>query len=403
MSQATDQQLIFTVNSGSSSIKTALFSATLEQEIPTLLGRGKVEGIGVRPKVRISLADGKEISNIDFPLQQVPDQQAAFRLVTLMVQSGLRGELPVVVGHRIVHGGQEFTAPLAIDQGVLAKLHALEPMAPLHQPYNLAPIQAGLDDYPQVLQVACFDTAFHAQRNELSQLFGLPYELFQQGIRRYGFHGLSFEYISHQLARRFAKLAKGKLIIAHLGNGSSVCALDGGHSQEVSMSFSVLDGLPMGSRVGALDPGAVLHLLKLGEDAGSLEKLFYKESGLLGISGVSSDMRSLHESGEPRAELAIAFFAYRVAQEIGRQLITLGGLDALIFTAGIGEGDADLRRRVVNHLAPVLGLKLDEAANRSNAECISSADSARAILVIPTDEESMIAEHAWRIYREQSV
>lgn len=394
-------ELIITVNAGSSSIKIGLFAGQPGQDSPVLLSRGKLDGIGLRPRARVALADGSPVSDIEFPPEQAADMQAAFRLVSLALSSGLRGQRPALLGHRVVHGGSLFSTPTLVDAGVLQQLRSLEPLAPLHQPYNLAPIQAALDDSPELPQVACFDTAFHTGRSELSQLFGLPYALYQQGIRRYGFHGLSFEYVSQRVAERAPELAAGKLVIAHLGNGSSLCAVDAGRSVEVSTSFSALDGLPMGSRCGALDPGVLLHLLDKGEDARSLERLLYRDSGLLGISGVSSDMRSLRASDQPRAQLAIDYFAYRIAQEIGCLAVSLGGLDALVFTAGIGEKDAALRTRVVQYLTPLFSLRLDQAANQGNAERISSADSAGVVLVIPTDEESMIAHHAWRLYREQ--
>ncbi len=393
-------ELIVTVNTGSSSIRIGLFSGHREQDQPTLLARGKLDGIGIRPRLKAALADGTPLSDIEFPPEQVPDMQAAFRLVALALGSGLRGERPALIGHRVVHGGNLFMAPTLVNRSVLEQLRTLEPLAPLHLPYNLAPIQAVLDDTPEQPQIACFDTAFHAGRDELSQLFGLPYALYEQGIRRYGFHGLSFEYVSQRLQEEAPEIADGKVVIAHLGNGSSLCGIEHGRSVEVTTSFSALDGLPMGSRCGALDPGVLLHLLALGEDAQSLEDLLYHRSGLLGISGVSSDMRTLRASQEPRARLAIDYYAYHIAQEIGRMAASLGGLDALVFTAGIGEKDAELRAQVVARLARLFDLRLDKAANQVNAVRISTADSARAMLVIPTDEESMIARHAWRLYRE---
>lgn len=249
---------------------------------------------------------------------------------------------------------------------------AASTLAPLHQPYNLAPIQTILDDSPELPQVACFDTAFHAGRSEVSQLFALPYAFYEQGVRRYGFHGLSFEYISLRLAEVAPEVAAGKVVIAHLGNGSSLCAIEGGRSVEVTTGFSALDGLPMGSRCGALDPGVLLHLLAQGEDENSLQELLYHRSGLLGISGISSDMLTLRASQDARARLAIDHYAYRIAQEVGRMAACLGGLDALVFTAGIGEKDAELRAQVVQQLAPLFDLRLDDKANRRHAERISS-------------------------------
>ncbi|TBU95385.1 acetate/propionate family kinase [Phytopseudomonas dryadis] len=392
--------LILTVNAGSSSLKIGLFTGRRGEAEPALLARGKLDGIGVQPRLRLTRADGSNIHDSAFDAQQVGDMPAAFRQLYQALGEYLGDRRPTLIGHRVVHGGADFSAPLRIDAAVLARLRELEPLAPLHQPHNLAAIQVVLDSQPELPQVACFDTAFHAGRSLLSQLFGLPYALYEQGIRRYGFHGLSFEYISQYLQQRHPELAAGKLVIAHLGNGSSLCAVDGGRSVEVTTSFSALDGLPMGSRCGALDPGVLLHLLARGEDARSLEHMLYHQSGLLGISGVGSDMRSLRASSAPRARLAIDYYAYRIAQEIGRLAVSLGGLDTLVFTAGIGEKDAELRHQVVTHLAPLFGLRLDAAANGRHAERISSRDSARPILVVATDEESMIARHAWRLYQE---
>ncbi|MCL6692400.1 acetate/propionate family kinase [Pseudomonas sp. R3.Fl] len=392
---------ILTVNAGSSSIRIGLFTGHPGHEAPTSRARGKLDGIGIRPRLQVALADGTHLLDRTFPADQVADMQAAFRLVDLALANGLRGEQPALISHRVVHGGGLFNTPVRIDREVLAQLRAFEPLAPLHQPYNLEPIQAVLDDMPGLPQVACFDTAFHAGRSELSQLFALPYQLYEQGIRRYGFHGLSFEYVSLRLAEVAPEIARGRVVIAHLGGGSSLCGIKGGCSVEVTTGFSALDGLPMGSRCGALDPGVILHLLARGEDAQSLEELLYRRSGLLGISGVSSDMLALRASQEPRAQLAIDHYAYRIAQEVGRLAASLGGLDALVFTAGIGEKDAELRAQVVEGLALPFDLRLDMEANRRNAECISSIDSARPLLVIATDEESMLARHAWRVYQEK--
>ncbi|ELF6204775.1 TPA: acetate/propionate family kinase [Pseudomonas putida] len=389
---------ILTINAGSSSLRIGLFTAQPGQDQPILLARGKLDGIGTRPRLQASRADGTPLLEQEFPVEQVADMPAAFRLVALELTKNLSGDPPSLISHRVVHGGAVFSAPQRVDSELLAQLREFEPLAPLHQPYNLAPIQAILDDSPDLIQIACFDTAFHSGRSQLSQLFALPYPLYQQGIRRYGFHGLSFEYVSRRLKEVAPELANGKVVIAHLGNGASLCAIEGGRSIEVTTSFSALDGLPMGSRCGALDPGVLLHLLANGENAQSLEKLLYHRSGLLGISGVSSDMRTLRTSQEPQALLAIDYYAYRIVQEVGRLAASLGGLDALVFTAGIGEKDAELRAQVIERLAPLFDLHLDEQANRQHAERISSAKSATALMVIPTDEESMLARHAWQLH-----
>lgn len=400
MSPAQDE-LIVTVNAGSSSIKTGLLAGRQGEEQPRLLARGKLDGIGVVPRLQIVMADGTVVRDVAFAPEHVADMKAAFQQVYSALKEGLHNRPPALLGHRVVHGGMDFSAPVRVDPAVLARLETLEPLAPLHQPHNLAAIKAALEHNAHLPQVACFDTAFHAGRSEMSQLFGLPYALYEQGVRRYGFHGLSFEYVSQRLIDRAPELASGKLVIAHLGNGSSLCAIEAGRSVEVTTSFSALDGLPMGSRCGALDPGVLLYLLDQGMQVRDLETLLYRQSGLLGISGVSSDMRKLRASDDPRATLAIDFYAYRIAQEVGRLATCLGGLDALVFTAGIGEKDAALRAQVLQHLAPLFGLRIDDAANQCNAERISSTASTRAVWVIPTDEESIIARHAWRVYQDQ--
>ena len=394
-------ELIVTVNAGSSSIKTGLFSGRRGEDQPRLLARGKLDGIGVAPRLQVVMADGTIMQDTSFEPEQIANMQAAFQQIYRVLEEGLQDRPPVLIGHRVVHGGMDFSAPVRVDHTTLARLKTLEPLAPLHQPHNLAAIHAALEHDPQLPQIACFDTAFHAGRNEISQLFGLPYALYEQGVRRYGFHGLSFEYVSQRLIDKTPELATGKLVIAHLGNGSSLCAIEAGRSIEMTTGFSALDGLPMGSRCGAVDPGVLLYLLGQGISVDELEKLLYRQSGLLGISGVSSDMRKLRASNEPRAALAIDYYAYRIAQEVGRLATCLGGLDALVFTAGIGEKDAELRAQVLQHLAPLFGLQLDDAANRRNAELISGTSSTRSVWVIPTDEESIIARHAWKLYQEQ--
>lgn len=324
MSPAQDE-LIVTVNAGSSSIKTGLFAGRQGEEQPRLLARGKLDGIGVVPRLQIVMADGTVVRDVAFAPEHVADMKAAFQQVYSALKEGLHNRPPALLGHRVVHGGMDFSAPVRVDPAVLARLETLEPLAPLHQPHNLAAIKAALEHNAHLPQVACFDTAFHAGRSEMSQLFGLPYALYEQGVRRYGFHGLSFEYVSQRLIDRAPELASGKLVIAHLGNGSSLCAIEAGRSVEVTTSFSALDGLPMGSRCGALDPGVLLYLLDQGMQVRDLETLLYRQSGLLGISGVSSDMRKLRASDDPRATLAIDFYAYRIAQEVGRLATCLGG------------------------------------------------------------------------------
>jgi acetate kinase len=297
------------------------------------------------------------------------------------------------LGHRVVHGGQHFIAPIRLDRAVVEQLKTLVPLAPLHQPHNLAPIEMALAQTPDLPQVACFDTAFHRSNSEVAQLFALPYELYEAGVRRYGFHGLSYEYIASVLPTLAPRAAAGKTVVLHLGNGASACAMQGGRSVASSMGFTALDGLPMGTRCGSVDAGVLLYLMdQRGMDARAIEKMLYQQSGLLGLSGLSSDMRVLLASDAPRAKLAVDVFVYRIQREIGSLAAALGGLDALVFTAGIGENSAEVRRRVAAGLG-WLGVALDDPANQAGGPAISSAGSRCAVWVIPTDEELMIARH----------
>jgi acetate kinase len=291
----------------------------------------------------------------------------------------------------------EFSEPVKLDARVIARLEKFVPLAPLHQPHNLAPIRLVAERLPQVLQVACFDTAFHRAQPELAQAFALPRSITDRGVRRYGFHGLSYEYIASAFPAMDAKAAAGRVIVAHLGNGASLCAMQAGKSVASTMGFTAVDGLPMGTRSGAIDPGVILYLLdEMKMDARAIEKLIYQQSGLLGVSGISSDMRSLLESAEPRAKLAVDLFVYRIGREIGSLAAALGGLDALVFTAGIGERAAPIRERVCRDAA-WLGVKLDEAANAKGGPRISAAHSRVSAWVIPTNEELMIARHTRRV------
>ncbi|MGI9246359.1 MAG: acetate/propionate family kinase, partial [Steroidobacteraceae bacterium] len=299
----------------------------------------------------------------------------------------------VGVGHRVVHGGLEFMAPVVVDEAALQRLDRYVPLAPLHQPHNLATIRVMLERWPGVPEVACFDTAFHRTVPEVAQLFALPPRFAAAGVRRYGFHGLSYEYVASQLPALDARAASGRTVVFHLGNGSSMCAMLGGHSVATTMGFTAVDGLPMGTRCGALDPGVLLFLmdeLRLGPR--EIEQLIYHESGLLGMSGVSSDVRELLRSADPRAREALDVFVYRAGRELGSLAAALGGLDAMVFTAGIGENQPEIRARICAGAA-WLGMALDEAANERHGPRISRPDSRIACYVVPTDEESMLARH----------
>jgi acetate kinase len=383
---------IIVINAGSSSIKFSMFSgATLE---PAL--RGKIENLysGVTRFVAQD-AEGCVIGEkhwSDAPL----NHEAAMRFLVDFAQTHLDGHRVVAVGHRIVHGGVTYSGPQRLDEGVLAALEKLIPLAPLHLPHNLAPVRAVMAMAPDVPQMCCFDTAFHTGQPAVAQAFALPAHITEQGVRRYGFHGLSYEYIASRLPQADPALASAKVVAAHLGNGASMCAMNAGRSVASSMGFTAVDGLPMGTRCGALDPGVVLYLIdELGMDVAAVQKLLYQESGLLGVSGISSDMRTLEQSDDPRARAAIALMVYRIGRELGSLAAALGGLDALVFSGGIGENSVALRAAVCRDAA-WLGVELDEAANAANPRGvarISSAGSRVAVWVVPANEELMIARH----------
>jgi acetate kinase len=386
--------LILTLNAGSSSVKFALFEAG-ESE-PELVAKGQVEGIGTAPHFVAKDTTGALLAESYWePVGGGEGHTVAFRQIWRWLSEAIEGKRLLAVGHRVAHGGEKYVQPVVIDEQVVSELTRLIPLVPLHQPHNLASIRAVARGQPELPQVACFDTAFHRQRPAVSDRFALPYDLYEKGIRRYGFHGISYEYIASRLEKIAPDLSRGRVVVAHLGSGCSMCAIRRGKSVETTMSFSALDGLPMGTRCGTLDPGVLLYLMRqdrLGVEA--LEDLLYKCSGLIGISGVSNDMRALQESDEPRAQEAIDYFLYRVGQSLGALAASLGGLDGLIFTAGIGENDAATRARVCQDAA-WLGIEIDPKANDRRDLKISVADSTPSVWVIPTDEERMIAMHTF--------
>jgi acetate kinase len=315
------------------------------------------------------------------------------------VRGLLGAERVVAVGHRVVHGGTDYSVPIRVNAGVLASLARLEPLAPLHQPHNLVPIRAIADAVPDMPQVACFDTAFHRDQPALAQLFALPRKFTEAGVRRYGFHGLSYEYVSARFARFAPELAQQRVVIAHLGNGASLCALHAGRSVATTMGFTAVDGLVMGTRCGNIDPGVLIYLMDTWQmDARAIEKLIYRESGLLGVSGISSDMRKLRASSEPAARDAIALFVYRIIREVGSLSAALSGLDAVVFTGGIGENDAAIRAEIAAG-CDWLGLRLDETRNKEGIGRISGDTSRVSAFVVPTDEEAMIASHTAAVLR----
>jgi acetate kinase len=402
---AAEGHVVLVVNAGSSSIKCSVFRVIDDPHASSgahaLLGaHGQIEAIGVAPRVVAHMADGRLIVDEAFPVAQVSDHDAAFRLLRLVLAVGLRDTPPAAIGHRVVHGGSAYADAVLIDDQVIAQLEALVPLAPLHQPHNLLAIHAVRKAAPDLPQVACFDTAFHAQHDVMAQLMALPYHLFEEGVRRYGFHGLSYEYIARRLRGLAPDLARGRIVTAHLGNGASLCAMRDGKSVESTMGLTALDGLPMGTRCGSIDAGAILWMLARGMQYDEIEKVLYQQSGLKGLSGISSDMRELLASDSPRARLAVDFYTYRIAQDIGKLAVTLGGLDGLVFTAGIGEHAAPVRTAVCARLASMFGIELDEQANAAHHQRINAPGSRIPVMVIPTDEEGMIALHTARVLRE---
>jgi acetate kinase len=386
---------ILVLNAGSSSIKFSLFLAQTEQL--KLRMRGQIEGLYTAPRFIAKDAAGAVIRENKWSEgTRLGHDGAIDTLIGFLVE--YREELRLVaVGHRVVHGGVKFAEPTLINAEITESLEKLIPLAPLHQPHNLAPIRVVARRRPELPQAACFDTAFHRAQPELAQVFALPYGITERGVRRYGFHGLSYEYIAGALPRYDARAAAGRVVVAHLGNGASMCAMNAGRSVATTMGFTAVDGLPMGTRCGAIDPGVMLYLMdELNMDARAIEKLIYQQSGLLGVSGISSDMRSLLESREPRARLAVDLFIYRIGRELGSLSAALGGLDALVFTGGIGEHAAAIRERVCRE-ASWLGIELDPAANGAGGPRISMEGSPASAWALPTDEELMIARHTRRL------
>ena len=384
--------LILVLNAGSSSLKFSVMAAA--GDALELRVSGRVEGLHVRPRFVVKDADGRKLDAKEWASGQHLDQADALAYVLEWLESKRSADARLAaVGHRVVHGGTEFGTAVRVDAGIVERLQRFVPLAPLHQPHNLSPIRLLLDRRPGLPQVACFDTAMHRSNPPVAQMFALPHALHEAGVRRYGFHGLSYEYIASVLPGVDAAAAAGRCVVLHLGNGASMCALLGGRSMASTMGFTAVDGLPMATRCGAIDPGLVLYLMQQhGMDARAIEHMIYHESGLLGVSGVSSDMRELLESDAPRARLAIELFVYRVGRELGSLAAALGGLDAIVFTAGIGEHAAPIRARICD-AASWLGVELDAAANAGHGPRISSATSRTRAWVIPTNEELMIARH----------
>jgi len=390
---------ILVVNAGSSSIKFQLFSASAGDQLQRRL-KGQIEGIGVRPRlVAKDVTDTILVDNA-WPVADVADVPAALSKVVEFLREEI-GTLPTAVGHRVVHGGPDYSEPILIDDAVLERLQAFAPLAPLHQPNNLGPIRTLRQRQPQLPQIACFDTAFHRGHPDVADRYALPEQFYQEGVRRYGFHGLSYEYIASQLPKLAPDIAQGRVVVAHLGSGASMCAMQAGKSMESTMGFTALDGLPMGARPGQLDAGIVLYLLtEKGMSAKEIERLFYHDSGLKGLSGISNDVRDLLASSDPRAKRALDYFVYRIALFTGMLAAAMGGIDGFVFTAGIGENAPVIREAVAQRLT-WLGLELDPEANAKGTGRISAKGSRVACYVIPTDEELMIARHTLRVLRAE--
>ena len=384
--------IVLTINAGSSSVKFAAFR--LGPDALDLRASGQIEGIGAAAAFSAEIASGERVAFAFDESRGRVDHEAATRAILDWLNEALRGARVAAVGHRVVHGGPDFAAPLVIDRAGLDVLRRLIPLAPLHQPHNVACIEAALRAFPEAAQVACFDTAFHRAHPFIADAFALPRRFYDEGVRRYGFHGLSYEFISRRLRAVAPEIAAGRVIVAHLGNGASMCAMLGGRSVASTMGFTALDGLPMGTRCGQLDPGVVLYLMtekKMSAEA--VSDLLYRQSGLKGLSGLSHDMRVLEASDDPAASEAIAYFVARIRHEIGGLAAATGGLDALVFTAGIGENAWRVREAVLTGMGWI-GIGLDREANRAGAQIVSSPDSAVTVFVLHTDEERMIAEQA---------
>jgi acetate kinase len=382
------EPLIGVINAGSSSIKFSVYEG--ERRLLT----GQVDGIGVHPAVTATGQDGQAIATPELgePPPKTPSEVLPRLLPWLRDQLG--GKRLSALGHRVVHGGMRHSRPARVTPELLAELEALVPLAPLHEPHNLAPIRVALSLNPDLPQVACFDTAFHRTAPEVEQAFALPYALFEEGVRRYGFHGLSYEYIASVLPEKAPEIANGRVVVMHLGNGCSACAMKDRVSVATTMGFTALDGLPMGTRSGALDAGVVIHLIQQkGMSAEGLVDLLYRRSGMLGLSGVSSDFRQLLASQKPRARFALDVFYYRAASEIGALAAALGGVDGIVFTAGVGENAVAVRSAICRACA-WLGVELDEDANQRNQTRISTPKSRVGAFMIKTDENLMIARHA---------
>ncbi|MGA2893159.1 MAG: acetate kinase [Xanthobacteraceae bacterium] len=379
---------ILTINAGSSSIKFALFEAGAEL---SECMRGEVEGLGATPRLHAARPGDKRIEQA-LAETEANDHASALGIVLEFLKNNIANIAIAGVGHRVVHGGADFSESIILDEQKVRALEQVNPLAPLHSPHNISGVRAAQRAFPEAPQVACFDTAFHRAHPWVSDTFALPRELYDQGIRRYGFHGLSYEYVTERLKEIAPRHAAGRVIVTHLGNGASMCAIRNGQSIDSTMGFTALDGLPMGTRCGQLDPGVVLHLMGKGMSAPEIQNLLYRRSGLKGLSGLSHDMRELEAAGTPQAQQAIEYFVHRIRRELGAMTAILSGLDALVFSGGIGENSSRIRDSVCRDFE-WLGIEIDEKRNAAGETTVSSDRSPVQVFVIPTNEEKMIARH----------
>ncbi len=390
---------ILTVNAGSSSLKFALFQ--INGGDPVLQAKGQVETLDTSPHCILKSSTGEVIENKMLSKHATGEHEEALLHVVDVLKAHVPGINIVAVGHRVVHGGPQYSEPLFLTKDVIAELEEFVPLAPLHQPHNLSGIAAAHLAFPEAVQIACFDTAFHRAHPWVNDTFALPREYYDKGVRRYGFHGLSYEYVSRKLRKIAPDTARGRVVIAHLGAGASMCGVRDGKSMASTMGFSPLDGLPMGTRCGQIDPAVVLYLMDHeGLSSKDVADILYKHSGLKGLSGLSADMRELEAAGTPEAEQAIDYFVFRIRRELGGLAATLNGLDALVFCGGIGENSAHIRRRICEDLHWI-GLDLDDARNERNETRVSAMSSRAQIFVIRTDEEAMIARHAMELLLQE--
>jgi acetate kinase len=389
---------ILALNAGSSSIKFSLFEIGSADAL-TSIAKGEIDGIGASPHFVGKNAKGKIIGEQRWDKDEAIGHEALMTDLLKWIDGHMGSDSLVAVGHRVVHGGRDFTAPVLINDDVLKALDALTPLAPLHQPHSLAPVRAIMSVRADLPQVACFDTAFHRTMPAVAKRFALPRAYAEDGVLRYGFHGLSYEYIADEMQRIVPGLAAGRVVVAHLGNGASLCAMAAGRSVDTTMGFTALDGLVMGTRCGAIDPGVILYMLQEQHlTPAAIADILYKKSGLLGVSGISSDMRVLLDDADTHAREAVELFVFRIARQTAALVGTLEGLDGVVFTAGIGEHAPEIRDAVCKRLA-WLGVVIDPVANAANARCISAAHSRVEVRVIPTDEEAMIARHTLQVLR----